>query len=143
MRDEDFHELVYEVRHALGQQSRATPIGTVLTLETDPLTNELWTTDLQIIPMTVGEKKMAPEARSRQLEIFLDLVGYLATTSAAFFLDRTYDAVSEDEEDLRSDLARLFWTVQDADDDSVKKKVLRFLRDELGAERKVTRKNQH
>ena len=143
MRDEDFHELVYEVRHALGQQSRATPIGTVLTLETDPLTNELWTTDLQIIPMTVGEKKMAPEARSRQLEIFLDLVGYLATTSAAFFLDRTYDAVSEDEEDLRSDLSRLFWSVQDAEDDSVKRKVLRYLRDELGAERKVTRKNQH
>ena len=142
MRDEDFHELIYEVRHALGQQSRATPIGTVLTLETDPLTNELWTEDLEIVPMTVGEKKMAPEARSRQLEVFLDLVGYLATTSAAFFLDRTYDAVSEDEEDLRSDLSRLFWSVQDAGDDSVKRKVLRFLGDELGAGKKDTRKDQ-
>lgn len=142
MRDEDFHELIYEVRHALGQQSRATPIGTVLTLETDPLTNELWTEDLHIIPMTVGGKKMAPEARSRQLEVFLDLVGYLATTSAAFFLDRTYDAVSEDEEDLRSDLSRLFWSVQDAEDDSVKRKVLRFLSDELGAGKKDTRKDQ-
>jgi hypothetical protein len=138
MRDEDFHELVYEVRHALGEQSKATPIGTVLTLETDPLTNELWTKDLRIVAMTSGATTMSLERRSRQLEMFLDLVGYLSTTSAAFFLDRTYNAVSNDEEDLRDDLSRLFWTVQNAKDDSVKRKVLQFLEEELGADAKYT-----
>ena len=142
MRDEDFHELVYEVRHALGEQSKATPIGTVLTLETDPLTNELWTKDLRIVAMTSGETTMSIEHRSRQLEMFLDLVGYLSTTSAAFFLDRTYDAVSEDERELRDALSRLFWTVQNAEDDSVKRKVLRFLEEELGAVAENTCHNQ-
>ena len=140
MRDEDFHELIYEVRHALGEESKVTRIGTVLTLETDPLTNELWTEDLHIVPMTSGESKMTLEGRSRQLEMFLDLVGYLATTSAAFFLDKTYNAVSEDEKDLRRDLSTLFWTIRNAEDDSVKRKVLRFLEKELGAGVKITQK---
>lgn len=141
MRDEDFQELIYEVRHAVGGQPN--PIGTVLTLETDPLTTELWARDLRVVPMTARGAKMTDEARSRQLEMFLDLVGYLSTTSAAFFLDRTYDAVSKDEEHLRADLSDLFWTVSKAtNDDSVARKVLRFLRDELGAGIDDTRKNE-
>jgi hypothetical protein len=143
MRDEDFHELIHEVRHAVGRRRNARPIGTVLTLETDPLTNELWARDLEVVPMTNPGGKMSDEARSRQLEIFLDLVAYLATTSAAFFLDKTYDAISIDEEELRGKLSNLFWTVYDAEtDDSVKRKVLKFLRDELGARPEDTTDNR-
>lgn len=134
MRDEDFHELVYEVRNAVGRQQNAQYIGTVLTLEDDPLTDELWASDLRVVPMTARCEEMSDEARSRQLEIFLDLVGFLSTTSASFFLDKTYDDVSRGEEKLRADLSKLFWTVYRAkDDDSVGRKVLRFLEDELGA----------
>ena len=58
--------------------------------------------------MTGYRKKDVDDAEAaRQLEMFIDLVGYLSTTSAAFFLDETYDELSEDEEDLRSSLRQL------------------------------------
>jgi len=143
--DEDFQELIHEVRRALGHQRNAKPIGTVLTLETDPLTNELWANDLDVVPMTSQGSNLTPEERSRQLEVFLDLVAYLSTTSAAFFLDKSYDDVSDDENELRAELSRLFWELQEKEDrepdaDSVAKKVLRFLKDELGAGKRTTKK---
>lgn len=144
MRDEDFHELIYEVRNAMGPGQKDTQIGTVLTLQTDPLTNELWTNDLCVVAVTDGSTEISGAARSRQLEIFLDLVGYFATTSSAFFLDRTYDAVSSDEPALRAELSRLFWNLRngrsDDRDDLVSNKVLRFLEDELGAGPEWTRR---
>lgn len=141
MRDEDFHEIIHEVRQALGTHQGGKQFGTVLTLRTDPLSNELWTKDLQVCAMTGSDSNLSEEQCSRQLELFLDLVGYLATTSAAFFLDQTYDALSEGERSLRSELSRLYWEVQGREDDSVSAKVLRFLEDQLGADRDLTRRN--
>jgi hypothetical protein len=145
--DEDFQELVHEVRRAIGHQRNPKPIGTVLTLETDPLTKELWAKDLEVIPVTSQESKLTPEARSRQLEMFLDLVAYLATTSAAFFLDKSYNDVSNDEEPLRDDLSQLFWRLHEEyvgkpDDDLVAKRVLRFLKEELGAGSRATKRRR-
>jgi hypothetical protein len=107
----------------------------VLTHFDDGLERQLWEDDLHVVPMTSlppEEKSMLPEA-ARQLEVFLDLVGYLSTTSAAFFLDPTYDSLSDDEADLRDALTNLVHETDGAQFDSVAHKVSRFLREELGA----------
>jgi hypothetical protein len=132
MKDEDFHELIHEVRRAQGDAVVQGPIGTVLTLKEDPLNSELWMKDLYVLPMTVDSDD---KDAARQLEIFLDLVGYLSTTSAAFFLDETYDAVlTKEERKLRAELSNLLSTVKGADTETVAGKVLRFLEEELGAD---------
>jgi hypothetical protein len=135
LQDEDFHELIHEVRAAQGDKKTLKLGGTVLTLHEDELDNELWVNDLHIVPMT--KPKIADEEASRQLEIFLDLVGYLSTSSAAFFLDETYNKLSEDEEKLREALTELVELVeedpQSIERDSVAYKVMQFLRDDLGA----------
>ena len=135
MQDEDFHELIHEVRTARGDRPDRELRATVLTLREDQLDRELWIKDLHIVPMSADrEPKMRDDVAARQLEMFLDLVGYLSTTSAAFFLDDTYNALSEDEQELREDLAKLVAKTKDAERDQVAYKVLRFLRDELGAD---------
>ena len=131
LKDEDFHELIHEVRQAQGDAVLQGPVGTVLTLQEDPFKGELWMRDLHIIPMTVDSDN---EFAARQLEIFLDLVGYLSTTSAAFFLDKTYDAVLTDKErELRAELLNVLKAVKGADAETVAGKVLRFFDEELGA----------
>ena len=69
----------------------------------------LWSPDLHIVPMMMnqGNDPCDVDAAARQLEIFLDLVGYLSATTAAFFLDHAYVALTEDESDLRDRLVQL------------------------------------
>lgn len=108
LQDEDFHELMYEVRAARGDAIAGASNATVLTLSDDGLERQLWENDLAIIPMVAGP--VADEDKSaaaRQLEIFLDLVGHLSTTSANFFLDTTYKSLSKDEGPLRDTLIEL------------------------------------
>ncbi|BBY44163.1 SIR2 family NAD-dependent protein deacylase [Mycolicibacterium celeriflavum] len=106
--DEDFHELLDEVRAARGDSVDGVGRGTVLTLRDDPLERKLWQQDLDTVPMVIGEidKDDFPWA-ARQLELFLDLVGYLATTSAAFFLDESYADLTESESELLTPLNEL------------------------------------
>lgn len=96
--DEDFHDLLDEVRAARGDNATDVGRGTVLTLRDDDLERRLWEQDLDTVPVVMGEeyKDDLPGA-ARQLELFLDLVGYLATTSAAFFLDESYADPTESE----------------------------------------------
>lgn len=134
LKDEDFHELIHEVRAARGVDTDSpADRGTVLTLFDDRLERELWADDLQVVPMIVDSReKVRLEDAARQLEIFLDLVGFLATTSAAFFLDLTYKSLSKDEEDLRDRLITLAQVTRESKEGSVGYQVKRFLED-LGA----------
>ena len=136
LQDEDFHELIHEVRAAQGGGETRKLRGTVLTLHEDELDSELWINDLDIVPMT--KQTISDASASRQLEMFLDLVGYYSTTSAAFFLDQTYDDLSNDEARLRDELRQLFERIDNdemsREPDSVAHKVMRFLTDELGAD---------
>lgn len=134
LKDEDFHELIHEVRAARGVDTDSpADRGTVLTLFDDRLERELWADDLQVVPMIVDSReKVRLEDAARQLEIFLDLVGFLATTSAAFFLDLTYKSLSKDEEDLRDRLIVLAQVTRECKEGSVGYQVKRFLED-LGA----------
>jgi SIR2-like domain len=131
--DEDFHELIHEVRAARGA-SGAKP-ATMLTLRADQAQRDLWSDDLEIIAMTrpgiKGKSPDDPEV-ARELEIFLDLVGFLSTTSAAFFLDPAYGSLSEEESGLRNRLDDLVRTIAEPEQNSVAHKVDGFLRS-LGA----------
>ena len=133
--DEDFHELVDEVRAA---RAGATDIvrGTVLSLTEDPLHEQLWDTDLDVVPMIVdGFNKDDPEEialASRELDLFLDLVGYLSTTSASFFLDDTYSDLAAGEKDLRDSLIKLRASMQTFEPGPVAGLVDEFLKN-LGA----------
>lgn len=135
LRDEDFHELIHEVRDARGDGTA--PLGTVLTLHEDKLEDELWGNDLHVVPMA-GSRKVgadATETAARQLEMFIDLVAYLSSTSAAFFLDKTYDELLSDKERrLRDTLTDLMTGIGKAGPGEVAFKVSQFLRNELGAE---------
>lgn len=129
--DEDFHDLVHEVRSARGSCEPGQ--ATMLTLFDDPIQRELWQDDLNVITFA-PETTPAPDA-ARELELFLDLVGYLSTTSASFFLDPTYDSLSDDEPpELRTSLLRLIEITQGARQDSVAHLVQKFLTS-LGAKR--------
>ena len=125
LQDEDFHELIHEVRAAQGDTKGPKFRGTVLTLREDKLERELWLDDLDIVPMIAAESKIADTIASRQLEIFLDLVCYRSTTSAAFFLDTTYNELSR-EETLRENLTSLVEDTKDAEFGTVGYKVKQF-----------------
>lgn len=129
LHDEDFHELMYEVRAARGEAGRGSSNATVLTLGDDGLDRQLWEDDLSIVPIIARPaKEVSKPVAARQLEIFLDLVGYLATTSAAFFLDSTYRKLSEDERPLRDSLTELAKSTRNDPPGSVGYIVSRFLR---------------
>lgn len=133
LKDEDFHELIHEVRAARGNRPGEVH-GTVLTLFDDPLERELWANDLQVVPMVAGPPEtLAREVAARQLEIFLDLLGFLSTTSAAFFLDLSYQSLSDDESTLRKKLLEVVEITQGSGEGTVGFQVKRFL-DQLGAD---------
>ncbi|MCV7281689.1 SIR2 family protein [Mycolicibacterium flavescens] len=130
LEDEDFHELIDEVRAARGDTMEIGR-GVALTLCENPLDRQLWAKDLDIVPMVTDPGIKIPEA-ARELELFLDLVGYLSTTSASFFLDESYSDLSDNEAELRDALATLATKTAGSPVDSVSHMVERFLRD-LGA----------
>lgn len=135
LRDEDFHELVHEVQLAREGLDAAGEYGTVLTLFDDPLEQELWADDLRVVPMLAESKDTTAAdvmVAARQLEIFLDLVAFLSTTSAPFFLDDSYKHLTDDEALLRERLRNLAVLTRGARRGSVGYLVERFLR-ELGA----------
>ncbi|PRC57725.1 SIR2 family protein, partial [Mycobacterium sp. ITM-2017-0098] len=69
------------------------------------------------------------EYAARQLELFLDLVGYFSATCSAFFLDETYKEWVSDqrEESLRQTLQGLVASTADAELGSVGYEVRTFL----------------
>jgi hypothetical protein len=131
--DEDFQELIHEVRTARGTSGAAG--ATMLTIAADQVQRDLWSDDLDVIAMTKpGSAKQTKIAEAaREMEIFLDLVGFLSTTSAAFFLDRAYSQLSQDESYLQTQLQELAHSIRGPKPDDVAHKVRRFLQ-ELGAE---------
>jgi hypothetical protein len=107
---------------------------TILTLHEDELDNALWINDLHIVPMTrEAEPEIPHEVGAGQLEMFLDLVCSLSTTSAAFFLDITYRNSARTKRHCEA-LTELVGTTKGAKWGTVAYIVRQFLRDELGAD---------
>jgi hypothetical protein len=82
------HAVMHDVRRALGPR-RPGKLGTALLLERDALQEELWNRDLDYVAM--GGDSGATAAR--RLELFLDHLLLLATTSDTHLFDRSYEAL--------------------------------------------------
>ena len=94
--DEDFHEVVYDVRSAFPGRNLSRTIGTVLTLVEDPIKKDLWSDTLEIVAMRPLNTELRVAARD--LERFLDLVGMLSSDRSAFLLEEKYEEMLEDDE---------------------------------------------
>lgn len=99
LRDEDFHELVHEVRNARGNAEQRNSMGTVISLFTDRARADLWKGTVDILPMRPSPPNDSDpagfQAAVRDLERFLDLVGMLAVDTTKFVLDPSYGAPSD------------------------------------------------
>jgi hypothetical protein len=115
LRDEDFHELIHEVRYARTPSpdgpdqptspTEAVPFGTALTLFDDPIHAELWSGDVDVVPMFSACPSPGPTdfaEAGREVEIFLDLLGLLTADRSGFLLNEQYAGMlTEDEKRLR------------------------------------------
>lgn len=121
LRDEDFHEVIHDVRRALPTSVRDDQLGTALTLFDDELHSELWTDDVEIVAVRAAPDGAPTDAdiaaAGRDVERFLDLVGFLVTDLARFVLDPTYnDMLDSDEQRLATALTSLNIDVDPNDD---------------------------
>jgi hypothetical protein len=129
LRDEDFHQLVHEVRAARADTPKGLKFGTVLTLQREPYAERLWP-DLESCPMvsTPAASDAEPAQQARQLQIFLDLLAHLCADVDAFLIDETYRSMLTDTEKRRAELVRqLVEHVQTDDWPLAKRFVKRFL----------------
>lgn len=141
LKDEDFQELIHEVRSARGDKAGDVG-GTVFTLFDDDLQRELWAPDLAVVPMMAcrSDQGISDEVAARELEMFLDLVGYESTTSATFFLDEDFKGLTEDDSDLRDVLWNLAHMTDAAQPGEVGYLIKTFLK-ELGSDHRPTRRS--
>lgn len=127
--DEDFHSVISAVRKITGGRWK---VGTALTLFEDPLFGELWSDDLDVIPMLSARQPGDPSevaSAARRLQIFLDLVGSQAADLSGFLLAPGYEGLlSDDERRLRDSLIALKHGLQGADQSPGKDRVGEFLR---------------
>lgn len=116
LKDEDFHELLHEVRNAFPNGKPERLLGTVLTLFSDPLRDNLLRDVVRVVPMrerpqvdpstNAGRKILAREESLaiRDLEKFLDLLGMLSSDKSAFLLDVQFREDWSPEESELADL---------------------------------------
>jgi hypothetical protein len=83
--DEDFHQLVDEIRIAIGPTDSERVLGTVLMTEHWPLA-EIWRDLLEDCQIGIGQTG----DRKRHLQVFLDRVAHLATPHDAYLLDKSF-----------------------------------------------------
>jgi len=96
--DDNFHRIADAVRRAVQRE----PFGTSLSVAGNRLLREVWTKDLDWIEM--GE---LPQS-ARLLEVFLDRVAAMATSTADHLFDHRYVAtLAESERGLRDQLEHL------------------------------------
>ncbi len=86
--DEDFHQLVDEIRIAIGPTDSERVLGTVLMTEPWPLA-EIWQDLLK--DCQVGLEQTGD--RHRHLQVFLDRVAHLATPHDAYLLDTSFEGL--------------------------------------------------
>lgn len=90
--DEDFHQLVDEIRVAIGSSGTKHELGTVLTTSEWPLAR-LWGDLLRV--EQIGSTTDLP---NRHLQIFLDRVAHLATPHSSHLLDESFAGLLDHEE---------------------------------------------
>jgi hypothetical protein len=121
--DDHLHAVVHDVRRALGRE-RPGKLGTALVLENDRLLEELWRDDLDFVVMD----RPAPQA-ARRLELFLDHLLLLSTTSDRHLFDPSFVGILSQQELRLADLLRNAFHETHFGDDSSWQKVAQLLRD--------------
>ena len=100
--DEDFHAVMHDVSSARSESGGNDASGTALTLFTDTIFQDLWSPQLNVVPVAPAANDPTKEevgAAARQLAIFLDLVCFQAADLSAFLLDESYaDMLDNDDE---------------------------------------------
>jgi len=92
--DEDFHQLVDEIRIAIGPADSERALGTVLMTEEWPLA-EIWQDLLEDCQIGLDQSG----SRNRHLQVFLDRVAHLATPHDAYLLDKSFEGLLRPEEE--------------------------------------------
>jgi hypothetical protein len=101
LRDEDFHQLVHEVRFA--REASTSNFGTAMVIDRNDLTSELWpeidfvSTSMDFPDPEVRDRASTYEA-ARRLWIFFDLVGLLSSSEVAYLTDDSFSELKSDEE---------------------------------------------
>lgn len=109
LQDDSFHRVMHEVRRARPRR-RGQKLGTALMLENDPLLEEMWREDLNIVTMEgwPGDKSELPTSGperiavlARRLDRVLGEVGFRSADVSSFLLDPTYrEMLTKDEKDV-------------------------------------------
>ncbi|MCA9573158.1 MAG: hypothetical protein KC656_35225, partial [Myxococcales bacterium] len=95
LNDDNFHRIVDAVRRALARTDRSR-LGTVVTLNADPLFEQLWGDDLEWVHV---DAPSLPEA-ARRFELFLDAVSRTTATSGHLLNPRFAGLLSPPEVEL-------------------------------------------
>jgi hypothetical protein len=105
LKDDHFHEIVHDVRRAMpNDHGSSTSLGTVLTLNTDPLQELAWKEKLSFISMDYPFSSDP----ARTLEIFLDALTCYSTASHSYFLAPRYEGgLIMKERQLRNEILKL------------------------------------
>lgn len=104
--DDHFHEILHDVKRAVGRTETA---ATALTLFHDPLSVDLWSGSLTIVPMLAepASEDALPRA-SRTLELFLDVLAAYSSDSESYLLmDEYADGLSPREQHVQRLLREL------------------------------------
>lgn len=114
--DDNFIRIVDDVRRVLhrggSDGAAATPFGTALFLDNQPLLKDLWSGDVDIVSVATGASNDGKEA-PRQLEIFLDVLLAAATRAVPPLLDQAYAGmVDAEHKELARRLRKLHETVE-------------------------------
>jgi hypothetical protein len=127
-KDDHFHEIMHEVREAFPHDRHASwRFGTALMLGENPLEDQLWGKDLEIVRMP-GENTTH---QGRTLEILLDRVLAESVTGTAFLFDPRYGQVLGEVEDrLRNRLSEF---VEETSSEERQTKAWRQVHDVLSA----------
>ncbi|MGO4228941.1 SIR2 family protein [Arthrobacter sp. YAF34] len=105
LKDDHFHEIVHDVRRAMPNDAGGSgSLGTVLTLNTDPLQELAWKDKLSFISM----EDPSSSDSARTLEIFLDALTCYSTESHFYFLAPKYEGgLNAKEKQLRREILKL------------------------------------
>jgi hypothetical protein len=130
--DDTFHQVVHEVRAAIGTQTTSR-LGTALVLFRDRRLELLWGDVLHVVPMMEASPSDATseDARvaARQLDIVLDEVARRSADVTAFLLDPDYRSMLDPvEKRIARHLARMP-ALDDAQQSPLVDKVEKWLRD--------------
>lgn len=129
--DEDFHQLIHEVRIARSGVRDAGSLGTVLTLFDDELFAELWR-DVEVLSVAPRPGRRPTDRQQtdavRWLQIFCDLIAFEAADLDAYLLDPTYRDLLDPEEAALADILNGI-EVATEDDGTAAARVRRLLED--------------